>query len=104
MFIYMECPIVPKLPHIDCGAVEVEEDSLSYGLPSLAPSHQLRSQSLTGMNVGGQFEDTLSYACPSGVFALVRGDGVGLRGLSWRCVAPGAPGGALWAMSGSLGG
>jgi hypothetical protein len=80
MFIYMGCPIVLKLPQIDCGAVEVEEDSLSYGLPSLAPSHQLRSQSLTGMDVGGQFEDTLSYACPSGVFALVCGDGVGLRG------------------------
>jgi hypothetical protein len=91
MFICMGCPIVLKLPLIDCGAVEVEEDSLSYGLPSLAPFHQLRSQSLTGTDVGGHFEDTLSYACPSGVFALVCGDGVGLRGLSWRCVATRSP-------------
>jgi len=55
MFIYKGCPIVPKPGQIDCSAVEVEEDTLSYGLPSLAPSHQLRSQSLTGFCVAGQF-------------------------------------------------
>lgn len=57
------------------------------------------------MDVGGQFEDTLSYACPSGVSALVCGDGVALPGPELAlagCQEP--PRGALRAMSGSVGG
>lgn len=104
MFIYKGCPIVPKPGQIDCSAMGVLWDRVSQNLTAAAPLHQLRSQSLTGLDMPGQFWDTMSHGCPTVVPALP----AAMVRPCWCWVgaglAPGAPGGALGAAAVRMGG